>query len=210
VFTEDEVSKLTVPELKEQLRQTNLPVGGRKQDLILRLNNYLLSSESSVAFADDNDDVDDSSSDGDVDTVPIGSNDAVNFKPGEELESMTVPMLKERLKIMGLPVGGRKQELIERLKEHTATKISDSDETADEANDVPLIDTEDDDEIEINNDQDIFDFDAKSNEDLKPRRSRRKKYFKTQEVRALIRANDPRAPQKAEEMIATLELMTKE
>ncbi|KAL7525356.1 hypothetical protein ACHAXR_000970, partial [Thalassiosira sp. AJA248-18] len=42
------------------------------------------------------------------------------------------------------------------------------------------------------------------------RRAKRKKYWKTQEVRELIRANDPRSSAKAEEMIATLEMMAKE
>lgn len=200
-LTDDEVSKLTVPELKEQLRQCNLPVGGRKQELILRLNNYLSSSESSITFA--NDDASDRSGD-DIDaiTTTIDANERVNCKPGEDLECMTVPMLKDRLKLMGLPVGGRKQELIARLMEHSAATVSESDGTSDIANDIGM--------FEENIDQDIINFEVQSNEDPKSRRARRKKYFKTQEVRALIRANDPRAPKKAEEMIATLELMARE
>jgi hypothetical protein len=60
--------------------------------------------------------------------------------------------------------------------------------------------------------QDLVAFSDKyqSHENSMSRKARRKKYFKTQEVRELIRANDPRAPAKEEEMIATLEQMAKD
>ena len=48
------------------------------------------------------------------------------------------------------------------------------------------------------------------NESSSSRRAKRKKYWKSQEVRELMKANDPHASIKAEEMIETLKLMAKE
>ena len=179
----DNLSQLTVAALKDCLRKENLPVGGRKQDLIDRLNGHYQSDDLLIADAHDLD----------------GSNTA------EDLGSLTVPVLKDRLKALGLPVGGRKQELIERLQSHSNASNFDDDFTIDHQPDQSsnlyvseLSETED---------LTAMDDESEANESLESRRARRKKYFKTQEVRELI--NDPRAMAKAEEMIATLEWIAK-
>ena len=186
------VHYMTVPELKEQLKKYKLPVSGRKQDLIERINEFHSGSEISTIDADDH-----------------------GNKSDKELESLTVNKLKERLKLLGLPVTGLKRELIDRLKKHTyIISTSESDvldaTTGSDANtrrtDASYFDEDDDDSsISMDSNQE-----SHSSEVVKSRRARRKKHFKTQEVRELIRANDHRAPVKAEEMISTLELIAKE
>ena len=172
---------MTVPQLKDQLRKYNLPVGGRKQQLIERLEEFH-SSEITTRDTDEH-----------------GNNS------DQELESLTVNMLKERLKSLALPVTGRKQELIDRLKGVTYSESDDFDAMSD-VNTRPDNSHSDDDNssilIESNQESQL-------SEEVKSRRARRKKHFKTQEVRELIRANDPRAPAKAEEMLSTLELIAK-
>ena len=144
----------------------------------------------------------------------------------EELESLTVPVLKERLKVIGLSVSGRKQELIERLRTyyHNTNDFS-GDSTIDQSIECSNLNasntSSDDSSILLSGgdeifggsiEQDLVAFSDKyqSHKNSMSRKARRKKYFKTQEVRELIRANDPRAPAKAEEMIATLEQMAKD
>jgi hypothetical protein len=169
---------MTVLELKDRLRQMNLSVGGRKQELIDRLNEHYFNNP----LSDDADDV--------------GSSE-------DDYNSLTVPVLKQRLKTLGLPLTGRKDDLIQRLRGQAKPQESPIIDAAESSIDHTDDGTSFFDETEMNQDE-------LSNEDPKSRRARRKKYFKTQEVRELIRSNDPRAPQKAEEMIATLELMAKE
>ena len=179
-----DVHCMTVKKLKEQLRKNNLPVGGRKQELIERLEEFH-SSEITT-----------------TDTDEHGNNS------DQELEFLTVNMLKERLKSLGLTVTGRKQELINRLRDVSYSESDDFDARSD-VNTRPdnrHFDVEDDNSsilMESNQESQL-------SEEVKSRRARRKKHFKTQEVRELIRANDPRAPAKAEEMLSTLELIAKE
>lgn len=159
----------------------------------------------------------------------------------ENLNSLTVPLLKEKLRGLGLPVGGRKAELIERL--HTAVsdtkdvnmansafrlpdevgnpsisekKRSSIADTLDEILDCDEGNDGDDDDQSL--DQTIGDeydniqhlVDSSDEESASARRAKRKKFWKTQEVRDLIKANNPSAAAKAEEMIFTLEDISKQ
>ena len=193
----DDLSQLTVPQLKEQLKRNNLPVGGRKQELIDRLKGFQ-SNNQTPTIDDDEVHVDDENDDHAV---------------TEDLDSLTVPLLKERLKSFRLPVAGRKQELVERLRSHHSHESSLSPVAVTAAQELPRIGDFGNDNA-IGKDSIVLEKtiieENQSKEDHKSIRARRKKYFKTQEVRECIRANDPRAPQKAEEMIATLELMAVE
>ena len=175
-------TRMSVVELKKELRRVNLPVSGRKQELLHRLNEY----HSNGAILQKN--------------VSYDIHDDVETYSDDDLRSLTVPVLKEKLKAIGLPVAGRKQELIKRLRGH-----------ANLTDEVPGHCATDQEDICENDDNRTIDENASvASEDETSRRARRKKYFKTQEVRELIRANDPCAPLKGEEMIATLELMAKE
>eukprot|EP00804_Cyclotella_cryptica_P003272 CCRYP_010501-RA/>CCRYP_010501-RA protein AED:0.04 eAED:0.04 QI:149/1/1/1/1/1/4/351/772 len=202
----DDLSRMTIAELKAQLRRVDLPVGGRKQELCDRLSEYYSSKGQLHTHVDE-----------DCDESAI-----------QELENLTVPVLRERLKMIGLPVSGRKQELIHRLREYhqNTNKFSDNststiNQSIESSNWNAQSTTIDNPALPFGSGEDVFrgsiqeDLIAtidkfQSNENSISRKARRKKYFKTQEVRELIRASDPRAPAKAEEMIATLEQMAKE
>ena len=181
----DDLSELTVVDLKERLRLLKLPLGGRKDELIQRLQMY------SNECLDKPDKME-------VSTLDLYSNPTID-KPDkledstlDEYSNLTVVDLKERLKKLGLSVGGRKADLIKRLfdfesNENTESKY-DSSEQESVTDDILPIDK------------------AESTR----RRAKRKKFWKTQEVRELIKANDPSAVAKAEEMISWLERMALE
>ncbi|KAL7519657.1 hypothetical protein ACHAWX_004417 [Stephanocyclus meneghinianus] len=200
----DELSRMTIAELKSQLRRMDLSVGGRKQELIERLHEHFSNDAQLRTHVDED----------------------CRGNAMEELESLTVPLLRERLKVIGLPMSGRKQELIERLRTHyqSTRKFSD-DSTIDKSiecsnlnasntsiDDSTMLFAGGDEVFDGSTDQDLIAISDKyqSHENSMSRKARRKKYFKTQEVKELIRANDPRAPAKAEEMIAALEQMAKD
>ena len=177
----EDLSKLTVPALKDRLRDFGLPVGGKKSVLIERLHT-----------------------------------------------AMEENVLKERLRSLGLPVGGRKDELLERLQEanHAESEIHVANEDHEDEGididytneDTTLLNLIDDilDDMDIDEDGEDVAEDEFTNEQLNllsgerssARRARRKKYWKAQEVRELLKSNDPRrAAAKAEEMISSLEKM---
>ena len=83
----DPIQKLTVDQLKTLLRQRGLPVSGRKDELIQRLNGSH--------------------------PTPTPTTKAPHPMP---LEQMKVRELRSLLKQRGLPVSGKKAELIKRLK----------------------------------------------------------------------------------------------
>eukprot|EP01082_Thalassiosira_pseudonana_P013552 g12230.t1.1.5e17418b g12230 g12230.t1 contig6:1503044-1505148(-) len=215
-FNEDNLSQMTVVELKDQLRQANLPVGGRKNELIDRLNEYYSTQD----MKDDTSD--DLTMSKTTDDVEASQDTPHIVQTNDDLESLTVATLKERLKTMGLPVGGRKADLIDRVRDEIQSaaangKLSISQEDA-SSSDGFLDDALDDDDDEgcntmdqfppiKDNDNILLADESLDSESAQTRRARRKKYFKTQEVRELIRASDPRAPAVAEEMIAFLEQM---
>jgi hypothetical protein len=97
---------MTVPNLKAALKEQGLPVSGKKAELIERLKG-------------------DSEDEYEAETVgPIGEEGTSEEETGSketettdvDYDSMTVPNLKAALKEQGLPVSGKKAELIERLK----------------------------------------------------------------------------------------------
>mmetsp|Transcript_24307 Transcript_24307/g.52520 ORF Transcript_24307/g.52520 Transcript_24307/m.52520 type:complete len:830 (+) Transcript_24307:85-2574(+) len=246
IIVEEDFTKMKVVDLKDRLRELNLTVGGRKNELIERLNEYYLSQSSSIVEPGAEGDQEEEEQNH-IGTDDIPDPPRVKEPQSTELLLLTVPILKERLRELGLPLGGRKADLIERL---SATIVKDeesdkSDTTSDEpiveeiddSNSSPVTDNseestlmdilddilddmdEDDESLEsdladesssilppLDDDND----EAETSESAFARRAKRKKYWKTQEVRELVRANHPRALANAEEMIATLEKMAKE
>lgn len=182
----DDLSELTVVDLKERLRLLKLPLGGRKDELIQRLQMY------SDEGLDKPDKLEDSALD--VYSNPtIDKPDKLEDSTLDEYSNLTVVDLKERLKKLGLSVGGRKADLIKRLFDFESNENTESNYESSEQESVT--------------DDDILPIDkAESTR----RRAKRKKFWKTQEVRELIKANDPSAVAKAEEMISWLERMALE
>ena len=256
--SEEELSQMTVAELKERLRALRLAVGGRKTELIGRLHDHYSTTSAREEEPDRGAEVESSDTSSEQDALPPTI---------EALQSLTVPILKARLKKLGCPVGGRKVELIERLaaamEDHADSDSDDDALTMGNMDDLesasvmeneiesPLYsgqgdnldgvdgdkekktldesidngDTDDSDSSSLVNilddilgtdeedgeegDKEIFDesIDGKGDGSGFKRRLRRKKYWKSQDVRELIRANDPRAAAEAEQMITTLETM---
>ncbi len=194
----DDLSELTVVDLKDRLRLLKLPLGGRKDELVQRLQMY------SNEGLDKPDQLE-------VSTLDLYSNPTID-KPDKLEDStldvysnLTVLDLKERLKKLGLSVGGRKADLIKRLFDFESNENTESKYESSEQENV----TDDDIRSEQENvtDDDILPIDkAESTR----RRAKRKKFWKTQEVRELIKTNDPSAVAKAEEMISWLERMALE
>ena len=106
---------MTVPLLKEALKEQGLPVGGKKVELIERLKGETLGP------------IEETEEEGEE--TPDEESDKVDY------DSMTVPLLKEALKEQGLPVGGKKAELIERLKGETLGPIEETEEEGKETPD---------------------------------------------------------------------------
>lgn len=191
------LSKLTVLELKDKLKQLNLATDGRKHVLIDRLNDYYLSLNS----IEHNEEGDGNNLEVDAPVFINSSNEFV-----EDLNTFTIPMLKERLKGLGLPVGGRKAELLERLQSVSSETGQILIEERNETDDIPsVIDTGCSSIIGIAGR--IADNEGESSA---AQRARRKKFWKTQEVRQLIKSNDPSASEKAEEMVSSLEELAKQ
>jgi large subunit ribosomal protein L24 len=85
-------SNMTVPELKNSLKEKGLPISGKKSELIERLKG----------------DFDDSEDSETEETTEV--DEKIDYS------NMTVPELKSVLKEKGLPISGKKSELIERLQ----------------------------------------------------------------------------------------------
>jgi len=93
--TDVDYEGMTVPNLKAALKELDLPVNGKKAELIERLKGVdSIEEENSEEEASE-----------EAETIDI------------DYDSMTVPNLKAALKEQGLSVSGKKAELIERLKE---------------------------------------------------------------------------------------------
>jgi len=93
--TDVDYEDMTVPNLKAALKELDLPVNGKKVELIERLKGV-------KSIEEENREEEDSE---ETETIDI------------DYDSMTVPNLKAALKEQGLSVSGKKAELIERLKE---------------------------------------------------------------------------------------------
>jgi hypothetical protein len=225
--TDKKLSKLTVAELKDELRRLNLSDIGRKNDLVQRLKDSLRDQSTRK-------DPENYSGTDFPDTM------RTNYSFHEDFDKLTVPALKEQLRALGLSVGGRKTELVERLQAVVSEKTSknpdmtnvqtleaDITDDANSGEDTMVFNTLDeildyvDEDVgapspdlidEMQNDQLHVQFhDGESmGESATSRRARRKKFWKTQEMRELIKSNDPSAPAKSEEIIASLEKLAEQ
>ena len=189
-----DLSQMTVVALKDRLRQLNLPLSGRKDDLVKRLLDHSDADEQLP------------------DTFEPNQEDAAssNEKKEDDIYNLTVPALKQRLRELGLSVGGRKADLIERLLE--ANDNSHTKHVYEVEKEEKGTDKEHEIEIEAS-DEEINHLDLSKDanrSESSTRRAKRKKFWKTQEVRELIKQNDRNAIAKAEEMITQLELMAAE
>jgi len=130
-ISSEDISKCTVVELKDKLREVGLTVGGRKSELIERLNEYYYlqtpnyEEEEHQQFDEGkhkdemiiSDDIEgDTGEQSDVEGKYIDEMVLSDDTGKEDLTKLNVATLKDRLRDMGLPLGGRKSELIERLQ----------------------------------------------------------------------------------------------
>ena len=163
-----DLSQLTVVALKDRLRQMNLPLGGKKTDLVKRLLEYSDADEQLP------------------DTFEPNQGDAAssNEEKEDDIYNLTVPALKERLRELGLSVGGRKADLIERLLEANDDKDDSHTEYEVEREDKAEKETDKEHEIEIEpSDDDLINLDLSTDanrSESSARRAKRKKFWKTQ------------------------------
>jgi len=90
----DDLDNLKVAELKQHLKDRDLAVNGKKPELIARLEAAIRAEAEDEAAAE-------------------------FCELDDDLESCTVSALKGHLRARGLPVSGKKAELVERLREVT-------------------------------------------------------------------------------------------
>ena len=179
-------SRLTIAALKVRLRQLNLPLGGNKDVLVKRLLDYS-EPEQKIPQTDT------------VEQAEVDETHSIELSGDEDcVQNLTVPALKSRLRELGLPLGGRKADLIKRLnlasiESEQKMKIDENDDDLSHSRSLSG-DVEDG----VRN---------KERTESSTRRAKRKKFWKTQEVRDLIKQNDLNAVTKAEEMITQLERM---
>ena len=107
--TDVDYDTMTIPNLKAALKEQGLPVSGKKTELIERLK-------------ENSKDEDKAETVGPIEEEKTKEETSEEAKSKEtettdvDYDSMTVPNLKAALKEQGLPVSGKKTELIERLK----------------------------------------------------------------------------------------------
>ncbi|CAJ1950554.1 unnamed protein product [Cylindrotheca closterium] len=108
---EMDYSSMTVTQLKEELRALELPVGGKKADLIARLESHNGAPSSPTTKQEDEPEPA-------AVVVAVANDDsAVHESPPDvDYSGHTVAKLKVELRKKGLKVGGKKEELIERLQ----------------------------------------------------------------------------------------------
>ena len=95
--TDVDYDSMTLPDLKAALKEQGLPVSGKKAELIERLK--------------------ENSEDETIDPIEEeGTSEEETETTDVDYDTMTVPNLKAALKEQGLPISGKKTELIERLK----------------------------------------------------------------------------------------------
>ena len=93
---------MTVPNLKAALKEQGLPVSGKKAELIERLKEN--SEDETIDPIEEEGTSEEETKSKETETTDV------------DYETMTVPNLKAALKEQGLPISGKKAELIERLK----------------------------------------------------------------------------------------------
>mmetsp|Transcript_27101 Transcript_27101/g.42092 ORF Transcript_27101/g.42092 Transcript_27101/m.42092 type:complete len:774 (-) Transcript_27101:93-2414(-) len=109
-------SKLTVSSLKALLKEKGLSVAGKKADLIARLNGSS-KKKNEPSVADVEDDFFASLDEELSPPKPSASKKMVPSESKQDYSALTVPNLKSLLKEKGLPVSGKKADLITRLQE---------------------------------------------------------------------------------------------
>ena len=108
--TDVDYDSMTISDLKAALKEQGLPVSGKKTELIERLKEDS-KDESKAETVDpiEEEKADKETSEEETESKETKTTDV-------DYDSMTVPNLKAALKEQGLPVSGKKTELIERLK----------------------------------------------------------------------------------------------
>ena len=108
--TDVDYDNMTISDLKAALKEQGLPVSGKKTELIERLKE----DSKDESKAETIDSIEEEKADKETSEEETESKETKTM--GVDYDSMTVPNLKAALKEQGLPVSGKKTELIERLK----------------------------------------------------------------------------------------------
>ena len=110
---------MTMNTLKEQLRMRNLKLGGRKAELIERLELYDAKVGNKIVDKDEGGEQE-LIEEGEIVTTGNEENHRISreYQLDRYSKNYTVAELKEQLAKNGLKVGGRKAELVERLVDH--------------------------------------------------------------------------------------------
>ena len=121
------IMNMTTKQLRRACQEHGLNVQGKNKALRKRLKKLLVVPEDDdyVDYGDylddsEDDDAYNSDSDGSVVDMPVDDNRNNSNNAASDYTGYTVPMLKEQLRSRGLPVGGRKAELLDRLNAHDA------------------------------------------------------------------------------------------
>ena len=108
--TDVDYDSMTISDLKAALKEQGLPVSGKKTELIERLKE----DSKDESKAETIDPIEEEKADKETSEEETESKETKTTDV--DYDSMTVPNLKAALKEQGLPVSGKKTELIERLK----------------------------------------------------------------------------------------------
>ena len=108
--TDVDYDSMTISDLKAALKEQGLPVSGKKTELIERLKE----DSKDESKAETIDSIEEEKADKETSEEETESKETKTMDV--DYDSMTVPNLKAALKEQGLPVSGKKTELIERLK----------------------------------------------------------------------------------------------
>ena len=108
--TEEDLARLTVPMLREMLRARGGRLGGKKAELIDRLRSEMDVYDAGAEEEEDNNVVVQEEDEEEEEENGEGEEAVLN------LRSLTVPALKDMLRSKGMKVGGRKSDLVERLR----------------------------------------------------------------------------------------------
>ena len=108
--TDVDYDSMTISDLKAALKEQGLPVSGKKTELIERLKE----DSKDESKAETIDSIEEEKADKETSEEETESKETKTTDV--DYDSMTVPNLKAALKEQGLPVSGKKTELIERLK----------------------------------------------------------------------------------------------
>jgi len=123
--TDVDYDSMTVPNLKAALKEQGLPVSGKKTELIERLKENSkdeYKAETVDPIGEEKADEETSEEEDEYEAETVGPIEEETETTDVDYDSMTISDLKAALKEQGLPVSGKKTELIERLKEDSKDK----------------------------------------------------------------------------------------